>query len=164
MTNPRLQQWLDTPIENITPDINNWMLEGLKAGLDALDLETGIFSEINGTDYTIRQVNSKMGEIFSAGDKFELCDTYCAAVAKEDKTVTYIQVGIIPEMILHPVYVAVQLESYIGSPIHDNDGKVTGTVNFSSHMVRDKEFDNSEIELVAQMAMKLGDVLYHQRS
>jgi len=160
MTNQRLQQWLDTPIEKITPDINKWMLEGLKAGLDTLDLETGIFSKINGADYTIQQVSSKLGDIFSAGDKFELCDTYCAAVAKKDKTITYIQVGIIPEMVIHPVYKAVQLESYIGAPIHDSSGKVTGTVNFSSHKVRDKEFDNSEIELVAQMAMKLGDVLY----
>jgi GAF domain len=108
----------------------------------------------------MRQVTSNMGDIFSAGDRFDLCDTYCAAVAKEDKTVTYIQVGIIPEMIIHPVYKAVQLESYIGSPIHDRNGKVTGTVNFSSHKVRNKDFDNAEIELVAQMAIKLSDVLY----
>jgi len=160
MTDQRIQQWLDTPLKESTSDINNWMLEGLKIGMDVLDLETGIISEINGTDYTIQQVTSTMGDIFSIGDRFDLCDTYCAAVAKEDKTITYIQVGIIPEMILHPVYKAVQLESYIGSPIHNSNGEVTGTVNFSSHKIRDKDFDNSEIKLVAQMAMKLSDVLY----
>ena len=160
MANKRIQLWLDTSIDKNASNLNDWMLEGLKIGLDTLDLETGIISKINGADYTIQQVTSHLGDIFSAGDRFDLCDTYCAAVANEDKTITYIQVGIIPEMILHPVYKAVQLESYIGSPIHDNNGKVTGTVNFSSHKIRDKEFDTSEMELVAKMANKLGEVLH----
>jgi len=160
MTNQRLQQWLDTSIEKHSPDIKNWMLEGIKIGLDILDLETGIISEVNGADYTIQQVASNLGDIFTAGDRFDLSDTYCAAVVEKDKTITYIQVGIIPEMVIHPVYKAVQLESYIGSPIHDSDGKVTGTVNFSSHKVRDKDFNDAEIQLVAQIAMKLSDVLY----
>ena len=136
------------------------MLEGVKIGLNILDLETGIISEVKGANYTIHQVTSSLGDIFTAGDRFDLSDTYCAAVVEKDKTVTYIQVGIIPEMVIHPVYKAVQLESYIGSPIHNSDGKVTGTVNFSSHKIRDKDFNNAEIQLVAQMAMKLSDVLY----
>ncbi len=119
------------------------MLEGLKIGLDILKLETGIISEVNGSDYTIRQVTSKMGDIFSVGDNFDLCETYCAAVVKEGKTITYIQVGIILKMIIHPVYKAVQLESYIGAPIHDHNARVTGTVNFSSHAVRSDNFDKS---------------------
>ena len=101
-----------------------------------------------------------MGDIFAVGDRFDLSDTYCAAVAKENKTITYIQVGEIPEMVIHPVYKAVQLESYIGSPIHNNNGKVTGTVNFSSHKIRHKDFDNAEVDLVTQMATKLSNVLY----
>jgi len=160
MTNKAIQQWLDTPLEKNSSNLNNWMLEGLKIGLDTLDLETGIISDINGSDYTIKQVTSYLGDIFAAGDRFDLSDTYCAVVAKEDKTVTYIQVGLIPEMIIHPVYKAVQLESYIGSPIHDNNGKVTGTVNFSSHKIRQKDFDTAEMDLVKQIATKLGEVLY----
>jgi len=160
MSNKDIQKWLDTPIQKTSPNIKNWMLEGLKTALDILNLETGIISKINASDYIIRQVTSKMGDIFSIGDSFDLCDTYCAAVVKEDKTITYIQVGIIPEMILHPVYKAVQLESYIGAPIHDNTGRVTGTVNFSSHAIRNEDFDKSEIQLIEQMAKKLSDVLY----
>lgn len=160
MSNKDIQKWLDTPIQKTSSDINNWMLEGLKTGLDIFKLETGIISEVKGSDYIIRQVISKMGDIFSVGDSFDLRDTYCAAVVKEDKTITYIQVGIIPEMILHPVYKAIQLESYIGAPIHDNSGRVTGTVNFSSHAIRNEDFHKSEIELIEQMARKLGDVLY----
>jgi len=161
MSAQRIQPWLDdTPAKNISPDISNWMLEGLKTGLDILDLETGIISKIDGSNYTIRQVTSKMGDIFSPGDRFESCDTYCAAVASENKTITYIQVGIIPEMILHPVYRAVQLESYIGAPIRDSNGKVTGTVNFSSHKVRHSNFSRDEIELVEKMAKKLSEILY----
>ena len=78
MTDQRLQQWLDTSIEKHSPDINNWMLEGVKIGLDILDLETGIISEVNGADYTIQQVTSSLGDIFTAGDRFDLSNTYFA--------------------------------------------------------------------------------------
>ena len=160
MSTQPLQQWLETPVNEATNNINNWMLEGLKIGMELLNIETGIISKIDGTNYVIRQVDSTMGDIFSPGDSFELCDTYCAAVAKNDKTVTYIQVGSIPEMLLHPVYKAVQLESYIGSPIHDKSGQVKGTVNFSSHEIRSSEFSPEEIELVEKISNKLSDVLY----
>ena len=132
----------------------------LKIDLYLLKPDRGIISESNGSYYTIRQVTSKMGYLFSVGDNFDLCDTYCATVVKEDKTISYIQVGIIPKMIIHPVYNAIQLESYIGAPIHDHNGSVTGTVNFSSNAIRNEDFDNSEIQLIEQMARKLGDVLY----
>jgi len=160
MSKQPLQQWLNTPNDQASQNINNWMLEGIKIGMGMLNIETGIISKIDGTDYIIRQVSSTMGDIFSPGDKFELCDTYCAAVSKQDKTVTYIQVGAIPEMLIHPVYKAVQLESYIGSPIHDRSGNVTGTVNFSSHEIRNSEFTSKEIELVESISKKVGEVLY----
>jgi len=121
MNEQALQQWLNIPVDKASKDISNWMLKGLNIGMEVLNIETGIISKIDGAKYIIRQVDSTMGDIFSPGDSFELCDTYCAAVAKHDKTVTYIQVGSIPEMLLHPVYRAVQLESYIGSPIHDTN-------------------------------------------
>ena len=160
MSHPSIQQWLDTSLNEASSDISNWMLEGLMMGIDLLNINTGIISKIDGPNYVIRQVSSKMGDIFSPGDCFELCDTYCAAVASKDESVTYIQVGAIPEMLLHPVYKAVQLESYIGSPIHDQNGAVTGTVNFSSHEIRHSEFSNTEVELVEKIANKLSEVLY----
>ena len=162
MNHEKFQHWLlSSPEKNNPEGINQWMLQGLALGLEALNLETGIISRINNRDYVIQQVSSTLGDIFHTGDQFELNNTYCEAVARQHKTITYIQVGAIPEMRLHPVYQAVQLESYIGSPIPGKDGDVTGTVNFSSHEAREVEFTQEEVLFVEQMAHKLAEVLAH---
>lgn len=160
MSIDKFSDWPDTPLDNTPSAINSWMLEGLKGVREILDIETGIISKIDDSNYAIQQVYSTMGAIFSPGDQFELRDTYCAAVVKHNKTITYIQVGSIPEMLLHPVYQAVQLETYIGTPIHNKKGNVAGTVNFSSHKIRTTEFSTEEIAIVEEMAKKISSVLY----
>ncbi len=148
MTAERLEQWLNASQQ----DTEAWLLDGLKIGCDLLNLETGIVSQIKGPDYIIQQTFSRLGDIFKPGDRFELQNTYCEAVTRRKKTITYIQVGSIPEMRLHPVYVAVQLESYIGSPLLDEQGNVIGTINFSSHAARPAYFSEEEIDIVERMA------------
>ena len=152
------QQWLAEDPE----DIQDWLKRGLNIGMDKLNLETGIVSNIDHNDYVIKEVASSLGNIFSPGDEFELKNTYCEAVAKNHKTITYIQVGAIPEMRIHPVYQAVQLESYIGAPIYDQAENVIGTVNFTSHAARQIDFQPDEIEFVNQMAKKIQDVILNQ--
>ncbi len=158
MSRNALEKWLSEPVT----DINDWMLEGLRTGCELFNLETGIISQINKQDYIIQYTYSRLGEIFQPGDKFELENTYCEAVTRQNKTITYIQVGTIPEMRLHPVYVAVQLESYIGSPILDPQGQVIGTINFSSHEVRPSHFTTEEINDVEMMAKRISEVLATQ--
>ncbi len=160
MPDAQLQQWLNqTPSTHTPEDIDAWLLQGLQTGCKLLNLETGIVSRIEGDEYIIRQTWSSLGDIFSPGDAFELNNTYCEAVARRNKTVTYIQVGAIPEMRLHPVYVAVQLESYIGCPLLDPQGKVMGTLNFSSHATRSAHFSDIEIETIESMARHISEVL-----
>ncbi len=159
MPREQLEQWLtQTP-----DDIDQWLLEGLKTGCELLNLETGIVSRIQGDEYVIRQTYSTLGDIFSPGDTFELENTYCEAVSRRNKTITYIQVGAIPEMRLHPVYVAVQLESYIGCPLRDEHGQVTGTLNFSSHAARVAHFTEDENALAETMAKRISEVLQAEK-
>lgn len=146
-----LMSWLDDEAE-FTQD---WLVEGLRAGCEYFAMSTGIVSRIQDQRYIIRAVYSQLGDIFSPGMDFELKNTYCDAVARSHKTVTYIHVGRIPSMVLHPVYTAVQLESYIGTPLYGSGGKITGTVNFSSHEVRQWEFDEQEIQTIERMAQKI---------
>ena len=120
MQHPELQHWLNGP----NGDIDSWLNQGLKIGLEYLQLETGIVSKIVDDQYVIRAVRCNLGDIFSPGDHFDLSDTYCAEVVKTNKTVTYIQVGAIPKMVIHPVYKAMQLETYIGSALHDQNGRL----------------------------------------
>lgn len=155
MSNDQLENWFNT-----TPDnINDWLNEGLRIGVDAFDMHTGIVSEIHDQRYIIKSVYSKLGQIFEPGQEFKLADTYCTAVSKTHKTITYKQVGAIPAMILHPVYVAVQLESYIGTPLYDKNKSFIGTLNFSSHAIRRNDYSADEIALIERMSEKISKVL-----
>lgn len=89
--------------------------------------------------------------IFNPGDSFPLKDTYCAAVCETDDVITYTNVGKIQEMQLHPVYVLLQLESYIGVPIRCK-GETCGTLNFSSTDIREQAFTEQEIKQVTELA------------
>ena len=151
MSHEKISDWLQQTPENK----NNWLKEGLKLGCEHLGMETGIVSRISGNTYTIQAVYSSMGDIFSPGMEFELKNTYCEAVVNKNDAVTYIQVGSIPEMVLHPVYVAVQLESYLGLPIHNKQDQVSGTLNFTSHKINHEAFSADDIELFSRMAEKI---------
>lgn len=127
----------------------------VKAGCDLFDLEFGIQSRIDGNDYLVESAISPNGEL-STGAKFELSGTYCAEVVSCQKTVTYREVGSIPEMKGHPVYVNMKLESYISTPIWI-EGKIYGTLNFSSLKIRKRNFNNEEkkfIEIIADLISK----------
>lgn len=155
MPSKSLANWL----ESTSDDIESWLVEGLKAGCDQFEMKTGIISKVIGNRYIIRAVYSAMGDIFSPGMEFEVQHTYCEAVINNRDFVSYLHVGKIPTMILHPIYVAVQLESYMGIPLYNN-GQIDGTLNFSSFQVRERDFSNKEIELLHSMGKKIEPVLY----
>lgn len=155
MLSKSLSNWLNSTTDNV----DSWMLEGLKAGCEQFDMKTGIISKVIDNRYIIRAVYSDMGDIFSAGMEFELQNTYCESVIKSQDFVSYLQVGKIPTMVLHPVYVAVQLESYLGTPLYNN-GQIDGTLNFSSFKVREQAFTDDEITLIKSMARKIESVIY----
>ena len=155
MSNKKIESWLEAQADNI----DDWLLEGLKVATEYLGMSTGIVSQIDGDQYTIKSVYSILGDVFKPGMSFELKHTYCEAVVRSHKTVTYIHVGSIPTMVLHPVYTAVQLESYIGVPLYDKDKNIVGTLNFSSHEVRPEKFTDEEINLIEKMANKISSVI-----
>ncbi|MGK7872960.1 MAG: PAS domain S-box protein [Xenococcaceae cyanobacterium] len=126
----------------------------LETGCEILGLSTGIISQITDQSYIIRSVRSDF-EFLVPGLKFALEDTYCAAVVKEKKTITYTHVGEIETMQAHPVYQNLKLESYIGTPIFVN-GAVYGTLNFSSIQVRKTDYKPDEQEIVELMAQSIG--------
>ena len=58
-------------------------------------------------------------------------------------------------MINHPCYLLTKLETYIGSPILDDDGTTIGTVNFSSDEPRKNKFSEAEVTMVEALAKAL---------
>lgn len=133
----------------------------LHTGCQILGCSTGIISRIEGNTYTLLAVKSDL-DCLSPNIDFELADTYCAEVVRQGRTITYTQVGNIPEMKGHPVYQNLCLESYIGTAIFVN-GVIYGTLNFSSTQIRFHEFLSQEREILELMAQSVGKfIAIHQ--
>lgn len=129
------------------------LLSALHSARVQLNMETAIIAQVKNEQYTIRMIDSDM-DVFGNGDTFPLSDTYCAAVFKSGELITYSNVGQISKMQLHPVYVMLQLESYIGIPVCKN-GQVWGTLNFSSTNIRKKGFSGQDISIVKTLAHEI---------
>jgi class 3 adenylate cyclase/CheY-like chemotaxis protein len=129
----------------------------LHTGLEIFDLSTGIISQIEGELYTIYAVVSDVPTLL-ANQQFSLSSTYCEQVVRQQKTVSYTNFGELEEMRNHPAYCNLGLESYIGTPIWVN-GKLYGTLNFSSTQIREQEFSDRERETIELMAESLGKLI-----
>ena len=132
----------------------------LATGCEILGLSVGIVSEVIGGRYLIRAVVADLS--LEVGQEFELADTYCAAVVGAKETIAYDRVGAHADMLLHPVYQALQLESYIGTPIFVS-GTLYGTLNFSAAEPRERVFGEREREIVELMAQTIGRFLALRR-
>ena len=63
----------------------------------------------------------------------------------------------------HPCYAAFRLEAYIGAPVLVN-GKVHGTVNFSSPTPYHREFDDTDREFMALLARWVGSAIEREQA
>ncbi len=131
------------PIEEV---INKY----LTAGSKLFDLEFAIQSKVVGDDYIVESAVSP-GNVLEIGAVFVLKDTYCAEVLSQEKTINYLEVAKLNHMCEHPVYINMKLESYISTPIW-NEGKLYGTLNFSSQTPKKKKFSKEEITFVEIMS------------
>jgi GAF domain-containing protein len=133
----------------ITQDFSSIMIEmNQRFGTDI-----GIISEISGQDYVVLQTVSEMN-VLKPGDRFVTKDTYCNEVVGQAETVAYDEVGKIKSMVLHPVYTAMQLEAYIGTPIKVN-GNILGTLNFSGFSPKEPSFNQEDRLLVEDLARQI---------
>ncbi|MFT6604570.1 MAG: GAF domain-containing protein, partial [Bacteriovoracaceae bacterium] len=131
------------PLEKV---INHY----LNAGSELFDLEFGIQSRVDKGNYIVEAAVSP-DNVLEAGSTFVLKDTYCAEVIKQKKTISYLEVAKLNHMREHPVYINMKLESYISTPIWQ-EGKLYGTLNFSSQNPKKKKFSKEEITFVEIMA------------
>ena len=109
-----------------------------------------IISHIDGARYEVVEVASELDTI-KAGAVFETHDTYCNAVLEKNQVVTYDHIGKIKAMVLHPIYTAMQLEAYIGLPLHW-EGRIVGTLNFSGFDPKRPGFESSDIHKAEKLA------------
>jgi PAS domain S-box-containing protein len=113
----------------------------LKAGLEMLGMEMGIISRIEGQDYTVLYAVSP-GEAIKPGQQFPLGQTFCEVTLATGDVLHFADVER-TALYCHPCFKAFRLHSYIGVPLQVN-GKPFGTLNFSSALPREDEFDDAD--------------------
>ena len=128
--------------------------EYISIGCNIFELSTGIVSQVEDQIYKVVAVQSPMEEVY-VGFKTLCQHTYCAEVIEKQQTVAYFNVGNIPQMQNHPVYLNFQLKSFIGTPIFVN-GMLYGTLNFVSVDPPSKDFEPYKREIIELMARDIG--------
>ena len=140
--------------ESTSDDPESWLTECFQACCEQFGMKTGIISKVIDNRYIIRSAYSTRGDIFSPGMEFELQNTFYAAVINTQVVVSYLHVGKIPTMILHPVYVAVLLRSYIGILLFKMGKSMTHSM--SLHLKSGKKhFSERDTTLIKLMDKKL---------
>ena len=114
----------------------------LHVGLDFLQLDIGIVSQIRGDEYKIFSVAAPPENQLHAGQAFKLSETYCDLVLKEEDLVALHYMGE-SEYRGHPCYQSIGLEAYIGVAL-EVEGLRYGTLNFSSVSSRNEPFTDGE--------------------
>ncbi|NMP30207.1 PAS domain-containing protein [Thalassotalea sp. M1531] len=125
----------------------------LAFGCELFHLPIGLVSEIRGENYSVLHACTPNNEV-SAGDNFELGNTYCCHTLAADGPIAYDHAGE-SNIANHPCYQGFGLESYIGTPLIV-DGKRFGTLNFSSPDAYPRPFTDSDLELIQLIAQWIG--------
>lgn len=133
----------------------------LTLGSETFGLPLGIVSEIKDNVYTVKHCVSPDNSL-SAGMQFDFENTFCVHTLAANQPVSfhYAKESAIAN---HPCYTQFKLESYIGAPLLV-EGKLFGTLNFSSSELKDQPFSENEHELIDLLALWIGNEIGRNNS
>jgi PAS domain S-box-containing protein len=142
------------------PNLDDLFKDYLKTGAALLKFAAGSVGAITEDQYTFVAVNNTCPQLDCVVPNLtvNLEDAYCGIVARKHKTVGFNHVGKMPEMLCHPLYQSLKLESYLGTPIWVN-GKLYGTLCFFDIEPRLDGFKKHEREIIEMMARNLGKII-----
>ncbi len=124
--------------------------ELLKMGLERFNLDIGILSKIDENQYVVKYCVVPEDVELISGSAFDLDTTYCHITCGVDAPTALEHIGEHDQYASHPAYEAFGLESYIGMPIKLN-GKLYGTLNFSSPAPYKRKFKDVDIDALLLM-------------
>ncbi len=134
----------------------------LRIGCEVLNFTAGAVGRVHNQCFTFLAVQSDIVELVP-GLQADLGNTYCGRVVAQGKTIAIPHVGQVPEMRGHPLYQALGLESYLGTPIVVN-GELFGTLCFFSTEIRSQGFEQHEKEVIELMAQMMAKYIGLQRA
>lgn len=129
----------------------------LRLGCHYLNVQTGIVSFVDGHDYIVKYAYSE-GDPIPPDTKFELGETYCSVTLAADEVIATAHASDSEEYSGHPCFDKFKLETYLGLPVRIN-GKVWGTLNFTSPETRITPFTELDIELVGLICSAIETII-----
>lgn len=126
----------------------------IRTGCEVLNFTAGAVGKIQDQTYTFLAIQSEFTTL-TPYLEVDLQNTFCRYASEAQATVAFEHVGEIEAMRCHPLYQALKLESYLGTPIFV-DGKLFGTLCFFSAIARPQGFENHEKEMIELMAQSIG--------
>lgn len=129
---------------------NQDLKSALELAAEFLGLEFGIISRIEGDGYFVEHVHAPHGVEIEPGQRFDFSKTYCAITLASNTVVAIDEMSSSPYH-SHPCFDVFGLESYIGVPLKV-DGKVYGTLNFSSPHTRKARWNATDHLLMKLLA------------
>ena len=134
-------------------DPESTLRHALEIGVKHLHFEFGIVSRISDDIYRII-VQISPPDTLTDNQVFSLGSTYCSTTLARNDLLAIADAAN-SEYAGHPCFKDFQLAAYIGMPVYV-DGKVFGTLNFSSPHARSRDFDPSDLEFVRMLARWAG--------
>ncbi|WP_052049617.1 response regulator [Leptolyngbya sp. KIOST-1] len=133
----------------------------LDTGCRVLGFSGGMVGKAEGTDYVAQATVASLSGL-DPNLRCSLSDTFCGMAIQQQRTVTFTHIGADPELRCHPLYRALGLESYLGTPIVV-EGEVYGSLSFFDRAPRQQGFNQHEKEIIELMAQSIGKVIGSNR-
>ncbi|WP_449287712.1 ATP-binding protein [Marinobacter salarius] len=148
-------------LNNLTVDASAPLEQKIGIALDLgrqhLELETGIVSEITSDVYTVRWFRAPDNSPLEAGLSLPVAQTYCSLMLAKGDHLAISHMGD-SRYRNQPCYAQMGLESYIAAPI-EFDGKLFGTLNFSSVSPRSRPFTDLDRLFIVWLAQWMSALL-----
>jgi signal transduction histidine kinase/GAF domain-containing protein len=132
----------------------------LQAACNYLAVETGIISRITGNAYTVHWHFTRLKGALENGTTLPLQRTYCSLMLNSREVFAIEDMGQ-SSYRNHECYQAFGLESYLAAPIWV-DGRIFGTINFSSPSPRNRPFTATDKMFVTLLARWVADIIHQQ--
>ena len=129
----------------------------LVQGLTDLSMTLGVLARIENNNYEIVAVQSNSGA-YVPGEKYELGQSFSREVFENQRIIAETRIDNSPQILRHPLYHSLPLESYIGAPI-TLQGEPWGCLDFSSMAQRDEAFSEQDLQLIQDLASEISELL-----
>ncbi|MEA5448242.1 response regulator [Leptolyngbya sp. CCNP1308] len=129
----------------------------LQTGRQVLGFSGGLVGRVEESDYVAQAMLADLPGL-EPNLRCQLDDTFCGMAIRQRQTMCLAHVGADPNLRQHPLYKALGLESYLGTPIVV-DGAVYGSLCFFDTAPRLQGFEQHETEIIELMAQSIGKVI-----